>query len=101
MADDFSDKLAQVLNDPQAMAKISAIASAMSQGQQQTARPAQTDKSPAGQIKPQPNNIANCLALISALMPYLNQSRRRRAARLCSMLKTAQAAEIMLKSGGR
>lgn len=112
---EMEEKLSTILNNPQMMQQIMAMAQAMGSGQQQ-----KEEEPPKQQEPPQSNapeidlnalqklaGIArnngvdqNQQALLRALSPYLSRDRVRKLERAMQAAKMAGAASMFLNSGG-
>lgn len=111
---ELEDKLSAILGDPQMMQQIVSLAQAMGQGQQ-TAPPQQNAPPPEESASPgfDPSVLrslagmagkssvdSNQQALLTALSPYLSQSRVSKLERAMRAAKIAGMASSFLGSGG-
>ena len=104
MNGDFSDKLGQILSDPNMMAQIKALADTMTAGSTaQTAEevpmPPQKPVSEALSVPafftPSPafeKNMKNTCALLTALKPFLDERRCEKVDKMLSMIHFAEMA---------
>lgn len=105
---ELEDKLSAVLGNPQMMQQIMALANNLGAGQQE---PPKQEAAPAVNIDPgmmnalagmaaQGNVDSREQALLSALSPYLSQSRVQKLERAMRAAKIAGAASNFLGAGG-
>lgn len=115
---EMEEKLGAILNNPQMMQQIMAMAQALGGGQPQTEEPPKQQKSPdppssgalpnldpkmlqglAGMAK-QGGVDQNQQALLRALSPYLSRNRISKLERAMQAARMAGAASMFLNSGG-
>ncbi len=90
----LEDQISAVLNDPEAMSKISSIAASLGMGGQEKPEPGASGSPPSGMPSPLPSQGDDRTKLLMALKPFLSEKRAKYVDGAVTVMRIVQLGKL-------